>query len=364
MLTLRPSQAHRWAHCAAFPSWESGMPPQVPGDAAREGTCAAWVAECVLLGDATDCNDMIGKTHKNGWLVTEDMAANVQSFVDIIQKRGGEIRSEHQVTFCDNPHIRIVGTLDTSNHVITDKGLLYVDDLKYGYRIVEVRENPQLIIYAAALLMHLPANTVNLVQLSIYQPRAFHHDGPYRKWVVSPEELMEHAQKLVNAAWQCYQPDPVATPGKWCQDCPLAARCSALAHTTYAMIDTITGRKQREMTPEELSKELIFFEDAEAIFKARTKAIKAEAEARVRQTAIPGWRMANQIGHRKFTVEGPMIQLLTGINPYEQKLVTPTELERRGASRVVLDKITMKPNIGHKLVRSDTAEIFNQKEMK
>lgn len=359
-LHLRPSGAHRWSNCAAYPSFSARVAPRPDSDPAREGTAAAWVAECVLKGTATTCSDLVGRTHANGWFITPDMAADVQQYVDLIQKRGGEISAEEQVTLYHDPgKLHIGGTLDASSLMVTENGLLHVDDLKYGYRVVEVRNNPQLIIYGAAKAANLihQGHAIKLVQLAIYQPRAFHRDGIYRKWVISIDELWDAARLLINQGIDCAESEPVATPGPWCDECPAAASCVALAHTNYKNVTRLQSTQQRDMTALELSRELSFIDEAETLIHARAKAVQAEAEARIKTERIPGWRMVSTKGHRKFTVAGEMVQLLTGVDPWSKKLITPAEAERRGADKAVVSKISAQPEIGHKLVRFDEDDV-------
>ena len=47
-IETRPSAAHRWTKCSAAPLFASRAGPQPTSDPAREGTCAAWVAELML----------------------------------------------------------------------------------------------------------------------------------------------------------------------------------------------------------------------------------------------------------------------------------------------------------------------------
>lgn len=348
---LPPSASHRWSKCAMFPQAAQAYPEPPEGDEAREGTCAAWVAEMVLTGQASDCNAMVGKTHANGWLVTEPMVADVQGYVDMILKRGGTTSCEKSVTLSTMPHI--AGTTDLFA-TIANIPTLYVDDLKYGRKIVEVRKKPQLIIYAAAILRKYVPGTFNLVQLGIYQPRAFHRDGIYRKWVVTVADLLRMAEELVEAGRACYAPNPTAAPGEWCEYCPVATRCEALAHTNYARVSLVQSQAHRDMTAIELSRELDFLEEAEATLKARKKAVEAEAEQRARREAIPGWRLQMGKGKKRFNVPAPVILMMTGVNPYtEPDLCTPAELVRRGASKDVVNQLSVTPDTGMKLVKAD-----------
>lgn len=362
-ITLRPSNSYRWANCHAFPQFAENLPAQPDNDAAREGTAAAWVAEVVLTGDAHSCEDLVGRTHKNGWLITEEMADDVQKYVSMIQKRGGVIGAEKFVTLSKDPLIE--GTPDSNAHMINDK-LLYIDDLKYGYRVVEIYENWQLLIYGAAVLRTLPPGSVNLIQLAVYQPRAFHRDGIYRKWVIDVAELNHYVAMIIAAGRKCLAENPLATPGPWCRDCPVASKCVAVINTAYSVIESIQSKHQRDMTVDELAKMLDFIEFGDKIMKSVKTAVVAEAEQRIRKERIPGWWMKGATGHRKFTVPAATVQMLTGIDPYKKDIITPAEAIRRGANEDVVNQISEKQQIGHKLVKmteQDIAAAFSRKNV-
>jgi len=345
-------------NCALYMQASQKYPEQPEGDEAREGTCAAWVAQLVLTGEAANCAAVVGKTHENGWLVTAEMARDVQGYVDNVLSRGGTTSCERTVTLSTDP--LIAGTLDLAA-TVSDRHTLYVDDLKYGRRIVEVRKNPQLIIYAAALLRNYAPGTFNFVQLGIYQPRAFHHKGTYRTWVVETVILLRMADEIIAAGRRCYEPDPIATAGEWCEYCPIATRCETLAQTNYARIAHVASQHHRNMTLAELSRELDFLEEADKTLKARKKAVEAEAEQRARREIIPGRHLKAGNGKRKFNVPGEVIRMVTGIDPYEkQELCTPAELERRGASPEAVKALSFTPSTGHKLVKVDIAEAFGE----
>lgn len=357
---LRPSAAHRWSNCPAEPSFAALAPKQPTSDAAREGTCAAWMAEAVLIGDAPSTQEMIGKVHPNGWECDADMAIATQDYCDHVLARG-EVMAEHKVEFTDE----ISGTLDSAFHAERE-GVLYVTDFKYGYLPVEVFNNPQLIIYAWGLVGELSVKGVELIQLEIYQPRAIHHDGIIRKWVISYDELEQYAQDLRLAAAACQRPNPLAKPGSHCTYCPAAVGCESLAHTTYTMAHTLMSPEYRDLTIEQLAQELNFMEEAETVMKARFKAIAKEGEARAKTDDIPGWRMVSRKGHRKFTVDAKIIETFTGISATEEKLITPAEAIRRGADKIAIDAMSEQPSIGHKLTRvtrEKVAQIFSRKEI-
>lgn len=355
---FRPSKASYWGKCAAYQRFTRDA-PETTNDAAREGTCAAWVAE-VVLKDATGitCADMIGQTHSNGWLVSKTMANDVQEYVNLVRSYGGIVTAEEHVRVSDAPLIE--GTLDVSVTSI-DEGVLRISDLKYGRKIVETT-SPQLVCYGYGKLMTLPPGSIREIHLGIYQPRGFHRDGPDRKRVVTPEQLHEEFVQLWAMAVEGEKPDSIATPGPHCMECEAAAGCEALTQTTYNLVHTVMSRSNRDMTPSELASELDFIDEVKTTVNARFKAIETEAEARLKRQSIPGWTLKPNKGNRVFTVSGVTAQLLTGIDPWEKGLCTPAELERRGATKDQLKVITKQPVTSMKLQRvtsDDIAAIFN-----
>ena len=83
------SQRVRRSGCtAACPLTHRWIVLTQDGDAAREGTCAAWVAELVINGDATCAEDMLGKVHANGWEVDEEMVKHINAYLAILPADG------------------------------------------------------------------------------------------------------------------------------------------------------------------------------------------------------------------------------------------------------------------------------------
>lgn len=347
MIHLRPSNAWRWSNCAAAPIFESRVPPQPDSDAAREGTAAAWVAECVLKGDAHSAEDMNGETHANGWLVTPEMVYYVQGYIDLIKSRGGVTTAEQFVRLTDF----IAGTLDSSTSL--SGATLFVDDLKYGFRIVEIFENPQLIIYGAAELMRLgnPAS-ITSVQLGIYQPRAFHPDGIYRTWRLTVDQLFDQARRLIEAGTRCQDPQPVATPGRHCFECAAATSCAALAHTLYSGFHIVSNPHQRKMNGAEIAAELDFLALLAKMLDARKTAVESEGETRIRSGEhIPGYHVEERKGDRRFAWSPSAIEAFTGVKAVKEVPITPAALEREGVPPDLVNALAVRPTIGYKLKR-------------
>lgn len=342
----RPSQAHIWVNCALAPRLFKMAPPEEQSDPAREGTCAAWVAEMVLTGQATDCHALVDQAHENGWVVDSLMANHVQRYVDMLRERGGEIDAERKVRLND----KIAGTPDS--FAVVSGNQLFVDDLKYGFEIVEAT-TPQIVIYAGAILRHVERKGIKIkrVTLGIYQPRAYHALGIHRTRSLWPEELTKEVQKIEAAAEAAHSYAVFATPGSHCRRCPGAAYCSAVTHEVYHAYSRMLNGEQRQMTPSEMADELSFLDTAEAMFKGRRDAVHAEAEARVKRgERIPGWMRESGYGHRKWKVSANTIEAVTGKNPRDtSKLLSPAELERLGANPQVIASLTETPRTKAKL---------------
>lgn len=339
---LRPSSAHIWTRCAAAPSFALRVPEEPPSDEAREGTAAAWVADAVLKGDASTCEDMLGKTHPNGWLVTPDMVQHVQKYVDIVKADGGVTTAENYVRLSEF----IAGTLDSST-ALAD-GRLKVRDLKYGYLLVEPT-TPQLTIYGAAETMRLEAmgRAISEIELAIYQPRAYHINGTYRYRVVSRDTLMAEAAEIIAAGDRCRVPEPVATPGDHCTYCTAKLTCHAFVASTYGVTE---HTRQRHMTPDELRNYWVFLDKWAPLLSAAKKAADAEIEARLRRGEyVPGMFLRPRFGHRKFTVPLDVVKAFTGVDPFKRVEMSPAEVEREGASIDVVNSLSRSQEIGRKV---------------
>lgn len=369
MILLRPSASYIWFNCSAMPRLSLDIPEEPAGDPAREGTCAAWVAECVLTGAATCAADLIGKSHENGWKVDADMADHIQRYVDHLRVRGGSIHAERRMTLNE----MIAGTPDAFAVMTGDT--LIVDDLKFGYDIVDPYRNTQVSIYAGAIIRMLATThgaVIRKVVIGIYQPRAFHPDGIYRTWHPTVDELLSFVGEIEARGHDAQDASSRATPGPWCEYCPVAGRCAAVAATTYNAFRRISDDRARQMTASELSTELDFLEKVEKMIKGRINAVRTEATARMKRGEyVKGWGFEEKFGNRKFTVEPEILKALTGVDAFDKpKAISPAEFERRAKAEGkelhdFVERMSTRPRIPPKLVRLDPdhyKKLFNKKD--
>lgn len=327
-------------------------------DPAREGTCAAWVAESVLVGQYGDCYEMVGEQHENGWIVDQTMARFIQEYVNHVMQAYGDFRNvEKRISLTED----LGGTPDAFAIWPTNGGWhLSVTDLKYGFEIVEPWGNLQLAIYAGAVARLVPG-TVTSIELSIYQPRAYHPHGILRTWKPGVEELTDVLTGVIQAAEVAKQPDALCVAGGHCRYCDAANICSAVAHEAYRAVSTMQNDMRRNLTAAEMSAELDFIELAEKIIKSRKESIRTEAEERIRNgELIQGWTLERAKGRRAWTVDPVTVQLVTGLDPRKEAMVTPAELERMGADPERVKAVTGVPMREPKLTRFNPRGLFNE----
>jgi hypothetical protein len=346
-IETRPSAAHRWTKCSAAPLFANGAGPAPTSDAAREGTCAAWVAELMLANQPAE----VGMTHPNGWEVDADMIGHMQAYADICRADGGEMWVEEHVRL--NP--RVAGTADCITLV---DGMLTVRDLKYGFRLV-APDSPQLIIYAAAMVAG--THSVTSIRTEIYQPRGFHRDGP-RRWIDwTPDQIRAKAEWIIERAEECYKPDPIATPGDHCLYCDGAVGCVALQQTTVTALAIAEMTGHRDRTPFEMSQALHFYRNALEIITAAARATEVEAEARARRgERLPGWGLLPRFGNTRVKASPAAIKALTGKDATKIVPMNVGDLKLAGLTEAQLSLITERPTAGHKLAPLDQDTLTRQ----
>lgn len=373
---LRPSSADIWSNCAGQPQLVERLgKDELPSDPAMEGTCAAWLAEQVLTGQAATCRELVGTVcPENNWPIDHIMANHIQKYVDMIVNRGGDIKAERRVYL--NEFIN--GTPDAYATITWNKptvighpgydGIemttLYCDDLKYGYGIVEPTSK-QVLIYAAAIAwaMYHAGSPPDVIQIGIYQPRGYHVDGIYRTRQLTFQQLTDEAHQIIEDGKKCFDPNAQLTPGSHCKHCPIAASCSALSHELYTIYTMLAGREQRHMTGDEMSIERRFIEMVEDMIKGKKSALDAEMNARMDAGEyIPGWDRQQGYGNRRYkdNIKPETIHFFTGIDPTHGKMVTPAQMERNGANPDILDMFTETPRTKAKFVPITSADIARQ----
>jgi hypothetical protein len=199
-----PSSAHRWTVCTASAEAISRLPQQEEGEAAAKGTAAHSELERVLGGGEPDGD------HPSAYGV-----ALAVSFVK--QLSPGKLWIEQRVALTP----QIWGRTDVA-HYDAAAQVLTILDLKDGFVDVDVVENEQERIYAAATIFthNLPVKWIRYV---IVQPNSIIPGPRVKQWSESVDTLYAWATEVAKI------PDGIKrfVAGENCKYCPLFGRCPA-----------------------------------------------------------------------------------------------------------------------------------------
>jgi hypothetical protein len=277
------------------------MPPSFPAvddpTARDEGTAAHYMAQQIFSG-AFAVEELIDRKAPNGFYMTHEMSEYVTSYLAALDWCGD---MEIDTSWGDGVNFRINGRAD---HVAfaADIDTLYIDDFKYGFRLVE----------------------------------------PERNWT-----LISHAIG-------------------WCATCHALATCPAARKAGYNAIDATNMAFDDASPDDLLSYELDTLRTAKATLENRLDALEELTKHRLTGGAVvPNYAIEHQYGNRRFKpgFGVPLLFALTGANLMKEGLVTPAEAERRlvalGKSKeqaaAIVASLSEKPMTGTKLIRVSAA---------
>jgi hypothetical protein len=346
---LQPNKAHLWVPCplagnvmtsGQYEATTHADPAYDTDDARREGICAHWAGELLLRGEVEQPRELVGLQHANGWIIDEPMAFHAMDYRDYVARFGPHTAVEK--------HIDLFGLIRGRLDTVSSRGVIRIFDFKYGYRLVEVRQNFTMLCYGLYAWAESRASLP--IEMHIFQPRPHHPDGHARAWRIEAEEVSDWWDWLRDRAADCFAPHTPGIVGKHCLDCPAAGSCHALTANVYGAYETVVSDRMSEYTPTELAAFLTFLDMAEKLVDAKRKAMRAEAEARIsRGTFIPGWLMDQRTGNREWTVTPDQRRRATGVDPMKQVEKSPAELEREGVPKDVVNQMSKTKKLGRKL---------------
>lgn len=345
---LSPSASARWIACPGSVAVNLDTGGGTSSIWAREGTAAHNLLETCLLLSA-EPKDFIGKyaDETKEFLVTEEMADAVEYATDYIR----ELRKS-------NPKLRIYpesrvkmsellsledGVCEGTSDVIAEDGHVCISvDYKHGVNYVEVRENPQLMLYAAGARARL-GKAFFKYKIVIIQPRVYGNNGRLvREYSFTDRELTEWLMKVVKpAAISALQPNAPRKAGDHCKYCAGKGTCREFARQAanvaaieFAPIagkggDTVKITVPQEMTPEEIAACL----DKKHLLQEWLKALDNAALTMLEGgTKIPGYEIGHSKARRIFKNEDDLREVLleAGIDEDEfapRIFVSPAQAE-------------------------------------
>lgn len=345
------SQLARPMVCAGYLSFEN-LPKSVSGPAAEEGTAAGELLERVLLGHE------IPAQARNGVYFDDDMKFYTKPIAEEIHgNRQSEVLCEQPIDWRTRSGIWIRGKYDIS---FVREGKLYVDDLKYGWGIVEVKDNWQLIGYAIGEVIRRNIAFEKIV-LRIHQPRPHHEDGNTRSWEVTYGELLGLKEKIESRMELIASGDKTLQTGSSCKYCAAAGEaCPAFNRLFYRALEVATEFTQDQIDESELARQLDHVNRAAEVIKIKTDSLNELAVSRIKAgKLVPGYATESRLGDRTWRsgISPETIKTLTGKDITERVMLSPAKAEKLGIPKDFVNQLVDRRFLGQRLVRKDAAKM-------
>jgi len=355
MLTIDATNLPRVMNCNGSRLMPPSFPVQIIDNTIRdEGNAVHWAASKMF--HSNDHGIVENTRAPNGVVLTSDMIGHVHDYLSLLDCGEMEAPADFR-----GENWTIGARCDHRKYNVTDNTLT-IDDLKYGWRIVEVFENWTLIAYAIGTCIGMSITPATII-LRIHQPRPYHSDGKVREWRLTYDELLTYYQRI--DATLSNPSDTLNTGLDWCAKCHALATCPAAIKAGMNAIDASAMAFHDEMPDVVAAYELDTLRTASAFIEARMNAVEEMVKHRLRNGAVIGdYALQSQYANRRFKpgVDPNMMKILTGIDLTKPGLVTPAEAERRGADPKVIEAMTERPLTGVKLIRS-TADKRARKQL-
>lgn len=235
-------------------------------------------------------------------------------------------------------------------------GHLYIWDYKFGYGIVEVFENWQLINYVAGILAMLDvADEYITIHFRIVQPRAFHRDGPIREWVVNAAGLRGYFNQLEARAHEALSANAVTRSGPHCKHCTARHACTAALQGGVQLYEVAAQPMPVTLPADALGVQLAIVQRAIKQLEYIESGMHAQVEATIKNgTLVPGYILESSTGHLKWTKpDAEVLALGDALNfnlRKKEAVITPTQALKLGVDDSVISAYSERPNTGVKLV--------------
>lgn len=332
------------------------LPPQPTNEAAEEGTACGELLQHYLTK-----RHEIAPTHaSNGVFIDDDMKYFANKVAQEIESQPHTpILCETHIDWQTRSGVWINGRYDVS---YISQDMLCIDDLKYGYGLVEVKENWQLIGYAIGeVIRH--GRAFDKIRLRIMQPRAQHEDGPIREWILTYKELLEYKEKIEDRMQAIVDGVKHLNSGPQCKYCPGAVACPAFNKAYHRGVDLVHTFVQDNISDEELSFQLKLAHRISELVKTRVSSLELLGVTRIRAgKMIDGFGIEQRLGHRswKSHVTPEVVKMMTGIDLFKKELLSPAQAEKVGLDEKFIESVTERKFLGAKLKSLDSSKLGNK----
>lgn len=377
-MTLRPSFAPVWRHCAAAVPMSSEYPSRDTIDTV-EGTAAHWVSSDALAlwrdGAYVSAYQYVGQSAPNGVIITRDIADSAQVYIDDVQQvvglRTPDLHIEEKI-YIPTIHSMCEGTpdawwFDRVNFV------LYVWDFKHGRLARYARDNMQLVCYIEGIRDKLGINGYADQQIRldarIVQPRCYQKQGPIDAWTGMLSDIRGAVNILKAAAVRATSGDAQCTPGPHCKECPAFVPCRAARTYTDSLINSVQIAPDLDtMTLDEMATERLLLEQCESLVSERLKQVDALIEAGLLSgKCVQGLTLETGKGRLGWTCHPDIAEMTAQIFGFsvlkDPEPVTPTQAiskapaDAKAKFKDAIKPLTNRSRTGLKIIKSDEGRV-------
>ena len=310
--------------------------------------------------------------------VDQDLIDGVNVMLDYVEGAAHQsdwVRCEFQVELDDYflpsqlrqlrpPPVPMFGRVDVAMLDLQTDTLEIIDYKNGSGVFVTVKDNPQLLYYAAGVLRQLPKHQLRRlkrIKLTVVQPNAPGRE-PIRSYQITPVDLLMWVDEvLVPGVEACAQDNPPLVPGPWCRFCPAIHVCPRLMQDANEMAKRDFADHVLPDDPAELARNLDIAERAQMWINA----LQAYAlEQLQRQVRVPGWELVPTRPTRKWsqdeeTVAGTLQLFDVPDNViWETRLQSPAQIEKRPVARRAVPQGTLEDqHLADTLVESKSSGV-------
>jgi hypothetical protein len=354
MIEIHCSGLARPMVCAGY-VFMKDLPKSPPNPAAEEGTAAGELLERKIL------KQDVPAQARNGVYFDSDMHFYTTPIVEeILSNVEGEVRCEQVIDWQTRSGVWIRGRYDVS--FIRD-GKLYIDDLKYGWGLVEVKDNWQLLGYAIGEVIRR-GQAFEKVVLRIHQPRPHHEDGPTRAWEITYTELLSYKERIEKRMEEIVNGLNTLQTGPQCKYCMAAPEaCPAFNRLFYRALEVSYEFTQDQIDEKELARQLDHVNRAVEVIKIKMDSLKELAVNRIKGGKIvPGYVTETRLGDRQWKpgIKPEVFEILTGKKVVEQIMLSPAKVEKLGVPKEFVNNLVDRKFLGQTLVKRDSSDLGNK----
>jgi hypothetical protein len=301
--------------------------PDTTSAAAEEGTLAHKIFEALLTGTRQrvpkGTNQEMADHIKRCVAWVKDQAArmnNPQLHCEIQVNPGQALNLDPDVCW---------GTADA---VLYDETDFWVIDLKYGFKPVQAKDNPQLLAYALGALEKFD-DTGQALHVAILQPRT---EGELAD-IWSPDDVTfnDFAGTLAGTILNALSPDaPLAPSEDACRWCRAAAVCPALRKEALEPFEALPGADAVSGLDDEAVTNLL---NRVKLLSSLLDAVQEEALRRALSGHVPqGWKLVESVTRRAWVKDyGALENELRLCGLPMDKLAPPTLVSPAQAEKLV-----------------------------